>query len=73
METDISSIYNVSEHDRLLQVSEVAEKLNIGKSLTYRLIKSGDLPAIRISNCVRVTDSDLEKFISNNRTGGDTL
>ena len=60
METDISNINYVSEHDRLLRVIDVAEKLNIGRSLTYRLIQSGDLPAIRISNCVQVRSSNLE-------------
>ena len=68
-----TSINYIKEHDRLMQVSEVAKKLNIGRSLTYRLIQSGDLPAVRISNCIRVRSSDLDEFISNNRTGGDTL
>ena len=68
METDISNIYNVSEHDRLLKASEVALQLNISLSLTYRLMQKGEIPNIRIASCVRVHLSDLEDYVRKNRS-----
>ena len=50
----------------LLKVAEVAQILNISKSLIYRLIQSGDLPSIRLGRSVRVRPADLEQFIQNN-------
>jgi len=40
-------------NNRLLKSSEIAAKLNISKALAYRLCQTGELPSIRISNCVR--------------------
>ena len=50
----------------LLKVAEVAQILNISKSLAYRLIQSGDLPSIRLGRSVRVRPADLEQFIQSN-------
>ena len=39
---------------RLLKAVEVADILNISKSLTYRLMKQGEIPVIHINQAVRV-------------------
>ncbi len=49
---------------RLLKAHEVAQILNISRSLSYRLMQSGAIPAIRIRNSVRVSQVDLDKYIS---------
>jgi len=66
METDISNIYNVSEHDRLLKASEVAEMLNIGLSFAYKLMREGEIPSIKLGRAVRVRHCDLKTFINDN-------
>jgi len=47
----------------LLKPKEVADKLNISRSLVYQLIQSGDIPVVRIKSTVRIKSSDLETFI----------
>jgi excisionase family DNA binding protein len=46
----------------LLRVEQAAKRLNIGRSLAYRLIQSGRLPSVRVSGARRVLVSDLEQF-----------
>ncbi|EXG80005.1 helix-turn-helix domain-containing protein [Cryptosporangium arvum] len=51
--------------DRFLQLSDVAEILNISSSQTYALVRSGDLPAIKIGGRGqwRVERAELEHYI----------
>ena len=58
----------ISEGNRLLKASEVAQQLNIGRSLTYRLMQKGEIPIITIGSSVRVLLSDLEEYIMKNRS-----
>jgi excisionase family DNA binding protein len=50
---------------RFLQLSDVAEVLNISSSQTYALVRSGELPAIKIGGRGqwRVESSALEDYI----------
>jgi excisionase family DNA binding protein len=52
-------------NERFLQLSDVAEMLNISSSQTYALVRSGDLPAIKIGGRGqwRVERIELEKYI----------
>ncbi len=51
--------------ERFLQLSDVAEVLNISSSQTYALVRSGELPAIKIGGRGqwRVERSALEDYI----------
>lgn len=51
--------------ERFLQLSDVAEILNISASQTYALVRSGDLPAIKIGGRGqwRVERAELERYI----------
>jgi excisionase family DNA binding protein len=53
--------------EKLLKPSEVAEFLNISRAMSYRLLQSGKIPAIRINRVVRVKPSDLKIFIEHQR------
>lgn len=50
---------------RFLQLSDVAEVLNISASQTYALVRSGELPAIKVGGRGqwRVEASALEEYI----------
>jgi len=50
---------------RFLQLSQVAEILNISASQTYALVRSGELPAIKIGGRGqwRVERTELEGYI----------
>lgn len=52
-------------NDRFLLLSDVAEILNISSSQTYALVRSGELPAIKIGGRGqwRVERSELEAYI----------
>ncbi len=51
--------------DRFLQLTDVAEILNISSSQTYALVRNGDLPAIKIGGRGqwRVERTVLEDYI----------
>ena len=53
---------------RLLKSDEVAEILQISRSMAYALMKRGDIPTVRIGTSVRVRPEDLEKYIKDNVT-----
>jgi excisionase family DNA binding protein len=55
--------------DRLLTADEVAEKLSIGLSTAYLLLRRGELPSVRIGRSVRVRPEDLRRFVSARREG----
>jgi excisionase family DNA binding protein len=51
---------------RFLLLSDVAEILNISSAQTYALVRSGDLPAVKIGGRGqwRVEQSKLEEYIA---------
>ena len=58
---------NLQEGVPLLKATEVADILNISRSLVYRLIHTGEIPSIRINQAVRVHQDDLYSYIESNR------
>jgi excisionase family DNA binding protein len=50
---------------RFLQLADVAETLNISAAQTYALVRSGELPAIKIGGRGqwRVEETELETYI----------
>jgi excisionase family DNA binding protein len=50
---------------RLYRVPEVAKILGVGRTTVYALIKSGDLPSVRVAGCRRVSSHDLESYVAN--------
>ena len=49
---------------RLLTVAEVADFIRVSTMTVYRLIKAGDLPAIRVGKSYRVKQDDLDAFLA---------
>lgn len=47
----------------LLTVSEVASAMRVSNMTVYRLIKGGELPAVRVGKNYRLRESDLERFL----------
>jgi excisionase family DNA binding protein len=47
----------------LLTPSEVAEQLRVSTMTVYRLIKSGELPAARISKSFRIREADVDAYL----------
>ncbi|CAN5297672.1 hypothetical protein BH20ACT9_BH20ACT9_10820 [soil metagenome] len=56
--------------DRLWTVAEVADHMRVSNMTVYRLIKAGELPAIRVGKNYRVRGSDLAAYLDASRTLG---
>ncbi|MGH9194529.1 MAG: helix-turn-helix domain-containing protein [Acidimicrobiia bacterium] len=48
----------------LLTVSEVASTMRVSNMTVYRLIKSGQLPAIRVGKNYRIRQSDMDRYLT---------
>ena len=48
----------------LLTVAEVAATMRVSNMTVYRLIKSGDLPALRVGKNYRIREADVVKYLS---------
>lgn len=54
----------VGGRDRLLTVAEVAGIMRVSNMTVYRLIKSGELPALRVGKNYRLRESDVDRYLS---------
>lgn len=48
---------------RFLTVAEVAEMMRVSSMTVYRLVHSGDLPAVRFGRSYRIPESAVEAAI----------
>ena len=53
---------------RFLTVAEVADILRVSSMTVYRLIKAGELPAVRVGKSYRVAEEDLDKYLARSYT-----
>ena len=53
---------------RFLTVQEVADLMRVSSMTVYRLIKGGELRAVRVGKSYRVREDDLDTFIANQYT-----
>jgi excisionase family DNA binding protein len=49
-------------------VSEVAQVLRVSKMTVYRLIRQGDLPAVRIGRGFRIREDDVHRYLESRYT-----
>ena len=49
----------------LLTVKEVKEILNIGSTLTYRLITKGEIKSIKVGKSIKIPKIYLEEYLNN--------
>ena len=49
---------------RFLTVQEVADLMRVSSMTVYRLIKSGDLPAVRVGRSFRVAEGDVDTYLA---------
>ena len=54
-------------------LEEVADMLGVTYQLIYRLVRSGELPAVRLGKLYRVSRTDLDRYLERSKraaTGG---
>ncbi len=56
--------------DRFLTVQEVAELLHVSSMTVYRLIRGGQLQAIRVGRSYRLEPSAIDSYVARHRAGG---
>ena len=53
---------------RFMTVAEVAELLRVSSMTVYRLIKAGDLAAVRVGKSFRVREDDVDRYLASRYT-----
>lgn len=53
--------------ERLLEVAHVAHRLSVSPEYVRRLVRRGQLPAIRLARQIRIDPRDLDAFIDARR------
>jgi excisionase family DNA binding protein len=53
---------------RLLTVNEVADLLRVSRMTVYRLIKDGQMKAIRVGRNYRLREDDVDEYLSKRYT-----
>src|SRR5918998_492163 len=52
---------------QLLSIAEVCRSLGMGKSWTYRKLKSGEIPSVKLGRSIKVKREDLEEYLDSRR------
>ncbi|MCG2786894.1 MAG: helix-turn-helix domain-containing protein [Anaerolineae bacterium] len=47
-----------------LTIEEVRQYLSLGRSMTYKMVKSGEIPSVRFGDSIRVPKHLLDKYIA---------
>ncbi len=57
----------VSRH-RFMTVAEVAEIMRVSTMTVYRLIKAGDLRAVRVGRSYRLAEDEVDRYLARSFT-----
>jgi excisionase family DNA binding protein len=66
---DVSGVFMLRD-DQLMTVREVAEHMRVSTMTVYRLIKAGELSAVRVGKNFRIRESDLQTYLDGCTTSG---
>ena len=55
-----------------MSLEEVADMLGVTYQLIYRLVRSGELPAVRLGKLYRVSQDDLNSYLERSKGAGTT-
>jgi excisionase family DNA binding protein len=58
---------------RFLTVAEVADVMRVSKMTVYRLVHSGEMPAVRVGRSFRVPKDALDHYLETAYIEGDRL
>jgi excisionase family DNA binding protein len=64
-EGDVLSV--AARETEWLNLKDVQRLLGIGKTKTYELATTGELPAVRIGRCIRVNHTELDEWLRTQR------
>ena len=55
---------NVQQRPRFMTVAEVADLMRVSTMTVYRLIKSGELAAVRFGKSYRIDENDVDAYLA---------
>ena len=58
----MNSVVN-EDKGKFLTVAEVAEIMRVSKMTVYRLVHSGELPAVRVGRSFRVNETAVNEYL----------
>lgn len=53
-----------NDRSRFVTVSEVAGQLRVSNMTVYRLVQSGQLPAVRVGRSYRIRVDDVDRYLA---------
>lgn len=53
---------------RFVTVAEVADLLRVSNMTVYRLVQSGQLPAVRVGRSYRIREDDMDRYLADQYT-----
>lgn len=56
------------EKPEYMSLEDVADLLGVTYQLIYKLVRTGELPAIRLGKLYRVSREDLDLYLTNNKS-----
>ena len=61
----------MAEEKEFLSLEEVADLLGVTYQLIYRLVRSGEMPAVRLGKLYRVRRADLNAYLEKSKAGAE--
>lgn len=58
----------MSKENEYMSLEEVADMLGVTYQLIYRLVRAGELPAIRLGKLYRISRTDLEGYLERSKS-----
>lgn len=58
----------MSKESEYISLEEVADILGVTYQLIYRLVRAGELPAVRLGKLYRVSRADLDKYLESRKS-----
>jgi excisionase family DNA binding protein len=67
-EKGLTNVAQSDERRHFMTVAEVAQLMRVSTMTVYRLIKSGELPAVRVGRSYRLRPSDVDRYLGDRYT-----
>lgn len=61
-------MHPTDNRSRFVTVGEVAALLRVSNMTVYRLVQSGQLPAVRVGRSYRIREDDVDRYLSERYT-----
>jgi excisionase family DNA binding protein len=60
----MGKLNDARSRSRYVTVAEVADLLRVSNMTVYRLVQSGQLPAVRVGRSYRIREEDVDSFVA---------